>query len=235
MQKPFCLLVKSSLAGLLVLGLLGCDTDRDLASQESQADQSESAPAPGVDDGDESAPAANEMAGWKPVSADALTEEQQALADYAGSSAGKLGQRLMGTVLSAAEADGFAAAVEVCHSEAEPLAAAVADEQGVAIGRTSTKLRNIDNQPPEWAREHVAAGDDERFYAVDDEGALAAATPIHLGAPCMNCHGTKEDRAPGVDEALDTYYPDDEARGYDEGDLRGWFWVEVPADAVASR
>jgi len=31
-----------------------------------------------------------------------------------------------------------------------------------------------------------------------------------------------------VREQLSTHYPDDAATGYQAGDLRGWFWVEVP-------
>jgi hypothetical protein len=32
-----------------------------------------------------------------------------------------------------------------------------------------------------------------------------------------------------VAEALARYYPQDAATGFDAGELRGWFWVVVPA------
>ncbi len=169
---------------------------------------------------------------WEPLDPGALTPHQRALADYAGASRGLMGQRLMGTVMEAAAEDGFGAAVEVCVHEAEPIAAEISELRGVAIGRTSTELRNPDNQPPEWARDHIAAGVDDQFFAAANDGTLGTAIPIHLAAPCANCHGTTEQLAPGVPEALNLHYPEDQATGYRKGDLRGWFWVEVPPEAV---
>ncbi len=169
---------------------------------------------------------------WQPVDADDLTPHQQTMADYAGTSRGLMGQRLMGTVMDAANEDGFGAAIEVCQQEAEPIADEIASRRQVNIGRTSTELRNPDNLAPQWARDHVQAGVDDQFYAAGDDGSLATAMPIHLAAPCMNCHGESQHLADGVPEALDLHYPDDVATGYQKGDLRGWFWVEVPGDVV---
>lgn len=170
---------------------------------------------------------------WQELKKGEMTPHQQAMADYAGRSRGLMGQRLMGTVMEAAEADGFGAAIEVCKSEAEPIAQEIAARQEVKIGRTSTKLRNPENQPPSWAVEGVESSRGEAFYAVSPEGEVGAAIPIHLAAPCMNCHGSSQHLAPGVEEALTEHYPADQATGYDKGDLRGWFWVEVPPEAVA--
>jgi hypothetical protein len=38
-----------------------------------------------------------------------------------------------------------------------------------------------------------------------------------------------------VKQTLAKEYPDDQATGFEEGDLRGWFWIEVPADAGAGQ
>ena len=169
---------------------------------------------------------------WHPVDPEELTAHQQAMADYAGTSRGVMGQRLMGTVMDAAEEDGFGSAVEVCVQEADPIASEISESRGIAIGRTSTELRNPDNQPPEWAHDHVEAGVDDQFYAAADNGTLGTAIPIHHAAPCANCHGDDEQLADGVPEALDLHYPEDQATGYQKGDLRGWFWVEVPPEIV---
>ena len=169
---------------------------------------------------------------WEPVAPEELTAHQQAMADYAGTSRGVMGQRLMGTVMEAAEEGGFGSAVEVCAQEAEPIAAEISQRRGVAIGRTSTELRNPDNQPPEWARDHIETGVDDQFYAAADDGTLGTAIPIHLAAPCANCHGEADQLASGVPEALELHYPEDRATGYQKGDLRGWFWVEVPPEIV---
>ncbi|MEM1451902.1 MAG: hypothetical protein AAF726_11860 [Planctomycetota bacterium] len=41
--------------------------------------------------------------------------------------------------------------------------------------------------------------------------------------------GEKDIEDDGVGKALARAYPDDLATGYTEGDVRGWFWVEVPS------
>jgi hypothetical protein len=40
------------------------------------------------------------------------------------------------------------------------------------------------------------------------------------------CHGPSESLAPDIKEKLATLYPQDQATGFSEGELRGWFWVE---------
>jgi hypothetical protein len=47
----------------------------------------------------------------------------------------------------------------------------------------------------------------------------------------MACHGPSDSLAPDVADALALHYPDDRATGFTEGDLRGWFWVEVPGES----
>ena len=46
---------------------------------------------------------------------------------------------------------------------------------------------------------------------------------------CLQCHGKVDDLAPEVRDVLAKNYPQDRATGFAAGDLRGWFWVEVPA------
>jgi hypothetical protein len=41
------------------------------------------------------------------------------------------------------------------------------------------------------------------------------------------CHGPKEQLIPEVKEQLAKLYPEDSATGFSEGELRGWFWVEL--------
>nr|MCU0872718.1 DUF3365 domain-containing protein [Pirellulaceae bacterium] len=52
-----------------------------------------------------------------------------------------------------------------------------------------------------------------------------------LKPECMLCHGPKDQILTEVREALATHYPADQATGFQTGDLRGWFWVTVPAGA----
>jgi hypothetical protein len=50
---------------------------------------------------------------------------------------------------------------------------------------------------------------------------------IPTGAVCLACHG--QTLAPEIQEALDTDYPHDRARGYELGQIRGAFSITWPA------
>jgi hypothetical protein len=45
---------------------------------------------------------------------------------------------------------------------------------------------------------------------------------------CGSCHGPERTLGPGVSARLAQRYPEDRAIGFRDGDIRGWFWVEVP-------
>jgi hypothetical protein len=49
---------------------------------------------------------------------------------------------------------------------------------------------------------------------------------IPTAAQCLNCHG--ESISPEVDAKLKALYPNDQARGFKEGDLRGAFTLAKP-------
>ena len=49
---------------------------------------------------------------------------------------------------------------------------------------------------------------------------------IPTGEPCLACHGTA--LAPDVAETLARVYPDDQATGFDLGDIRDAFSIELP-------
>ena len=123
--------------------------------------------------------------------------------------------------------DGLPAAISVCREDAPRLAKEVSDEHGLSIGRTSFRLRNSANQPPKWAEALIVDRVDQPTYLTSEER-LAALLPIPTAAMCLDCHGTKDGISADVLSALDKKYPDDQATGFEEGDLRGWFWVEVP-------
>ena len=137
-----------------------------------------------------------------------------------------LRQRLMGRVMEVANQEGFDAAVDVCHDEAGPLTDEVSEEFNVAIGRVSDRLRNPDNSGHDWVWSMIEEADGQPHYAANDD--FRAVKPIELADGCVNCHGNTDELAEGVPELLEERYPDDEATGYEVGDLRGWVWVEVP-------
>jgi hypothetical protein len=134
---------------------------------------------------------------------------------------------------------GLSAAIEVCHRTAPDIAASVSSKTGWDVGRTALKVRNPKNSPDEWEREVLesfeareAKGEDlermEHYEVVEQDGSkvFRYMKAIPMGEPCMGCHGTNID--PAVDAKLKQWYPQDEARGFKPGDLRGAFTITQP-------
>ncbi len=143
----------------------------------------------------------------------------------------ELFKRLSTRLIEAMSNGGPVAAIEVCSREAPKIAAAVGEEHGVAIGRTSFKLRNPENAPPEWARPSMDQRSEQPEFVSLPDGGTGALLPIKLKTQCLACHGPTEQIADDVMAKLTELYPDDQATGFNDGDLRGWFWVVVPAEA----
>ena len=138
---------------------------------------------------------------------------------------------------AAIQEGGPAGAIEVCKAVAPAAAKKMGEAHGVRVGRTSFRLRNPGNRPPTWLAETVAeAGAAESALKADGKplagrgpaGELGVAFPLPVQAKCLACHGPQSGIAPETQAALAASYPGDEATGFNEGDLRGWLWVELP-------
>jgi hypothetical protein len=93
-------------------------------------------------------------------------------------------------------------------------------------------LRNAANVAPEWAEPYVAEMAADPTYIAGPNGELGALLPIKLKAECQMCHGPAEEIDEAVMAAISESYPEDQAVGFVEGDLRGWFWVEAPPGEI---
>ena len=127
---------------------------------------------------------------------------------------------------------GPARAIAVCRDEAPALAAATGRDRGLRIGRTSHRLRNAANAPPPWAKRFVVAAAGKKAVAASPSRwtwATASASCAHSRpAPCARSATALADRlAPEAKALLGVAYPHDRAVGFEEGDLRGWFWAEA--------
>jgi hypothetical protein len=65
-------------------------------------------------------------------------------------------------------------------------------------------------------------------FAVDLGDKLGVMRPIAQRAQCGSCHGPQEKFSTAVRAELKDRYPADRAVGFEEGEIRGWYWVEVP-------
>jgi hypothetical protein len=129
--------------------------------------------------------------------------------------------------------DGAPASLAFCHVDVEGVIRRISREDGVVAGRTSDRLRNPANAPRAWAAPLVAAhagwpAKRVDGYAVDLGDRVGVLRPIVEQPMCGGCHGTSDRLAPGLTLVLKRRYPSDRATGFRDGEIRGWFWVEMP-------
>lgn len=130
-------------------------------------------------------------------------------------------------------------AVDVCAERAPELARA-ASHGGVTVGRSAARLRNANNAPRLWLAPlfdelaKAPSGSDASRVVSLPGGGHGYAEAIWTGDKCLMCHG--DAIAPALEARLSARYPDDKARGFQKGDLRGVFWAELePGVPVAPR
>ena len=133
-------------------------------------------------------------------------------------------------LLAAMSNGGPAKAIEVCSKLAPKLAKEVGEQHHVSIGRTAVRLRNENNRPPAWAEPLLKDLPTKPVVQDLENGSTGVLFPILLKVQCLTCHGPDDKIASEIRTELARLYPNDKATGFQEGDLRGWFWVEVPAD-----
>lgn len=165
---------------------------------------------------------------WKPIDPASMSTAQKEQKDHALAAKDAMFSQLMGKLKEELGKGGPAAAISVCQEEAPRIAQQVGADKGVKIGRTALKLRNPKNQPPAWAMDLIVRSVDAPTFLTSSKGEFAALLPIKLQKQCLLCHGSGEQIPAEARNALSQRYPNDQATGFKEGDLRGWFWVEVP-------
>lgn len=164
---------------------------------------------------------------WRPLAETEYTPAQAAQRQKAEAARDALAKALLGE-LTAALANGPQQAIAVCQERAPVLAAEVAQQHGVRVGRTSLALRSPRNAPPDWAADHLRSGPATAAWFAGSRGEFGAMLPIRLLPQCVQCHGEAASLSAEVRAALAERYPQDRAVGFRPGDLRGYFWVEVP-------
>jgi hypothetical protein len=152
----------------------------------------------------------------------------------------KLSAALKDALQQAIQSGGTVNGIAVCHDQAAQIATDLSQQLGMLVGRTSLKVRNPANAPDNWewavlkqfdARKAQGESVDKlEFFAVidDDQGqkTFRYMKAIPTTALCLGCHG--ETINPDVDAKLKQLYPNDAARGFKEGDLRGAFTLAKP-------
>ncbi|RLT96990.1 DUF3365 domain-containing protein [Ketobacter sp.] len=144
------------------------------------------------------------------------------------------GQELKAVLQGTIMASGPVEAIKVCRSSAPAIANRLAQEQGWEVARTSHKVRNPDNAPDAWEQQILSQWQDKiargapvanlKTSAWVTEGGVKVyryMSAIPTAGLCLNCHGSNI--AGPVRSTLQDLYPQDQATGFKEGQLRGAF------------
>jgi hypothetical protein len=128
---------------------------------------------------------------------------------------------------------GPGSAIGFCHLDATYVSQRIGKDAGIAAGRTSDRLRNPTNAPRPWAAPLVKANAGRQAksvegFVVDLGNRVGVLRPIAERPVCASCHGPVEKVSPQVLRVLADRYPADRAVGFRDGEIRGWFWVEMP-------
>lgn len=127
----------------------------------------------------------------------------------ASSARDEMFKTLSGKLVEAMSLGGPAAAIEVCSRDAPKIADQIAKRFGFQIGRTSLKLRNQKNGPPDWVKPIIEEQLTEPRVVELPDGHTGALFPILLKVQCLACHGPKEQISADVQAQLDRLYPND--------------------------
>lgn len=173
--------------------------------------------------------------------AGAALAEDPAWVDRARHAAERLAIDLKDELTSALSDAGPAAAVSVCRDRAPAIAADLSG-QTLRVGRTAPRVRNPDNAPDPWERDvldtfvrRMRAGEPastlERWEVHEIDGRRVGRwmKAIPMQPQCTLCHGPEIGNPPA--ETIARLYPEDEATGFEAGDLRGAFTVRVDLSA----
>jgi hypothetical protein len=147
----------------------------------------------------------------------------------------ELMQTLEGRLMEAMGEGGPVAAIGVCREQALALTETVRKERDIAyLKRVGVRIRNPENAPDaaeKRALEHfLRNGGGKDAYPADwvdtvslPDGSeqLRYYKAIPMQARCLPCHGPEDMMPKVIRDAIEERYPDDQARGFETGDLRG--------------
>jgi len=161
----------------------------------------------------------------------ALSEEQKLKytnegKEMAMATANKLGSNLIKKM----KEGGVKQAVPFCNTMAYALTEEMSEKFNAEIRRTSDKIRNEKNKPNNDENNVInnykkALAENiklEPVVEIDENGNPHFYAPIILQKKCLACHGTiGKEVSVKTDSLIRSYYANDKAIGYKEGDLRG--------------
>ncbi|MDT8439527.1 MAG: DUF3365 domain-containing protein [Wenzhouxiangellaceae bacterium] len=171
------------------------------------------------------------------LAAMANASDETSWREQAREAAQQLQSQLAVALVGAINDDGPAHAVQVCKLVA-PEIAAEASGPSMTIGRTALRVRNPDNAPDQWEtttlhdfEAQLSNGADPatlETWTIETESGYTIGRwmkAIPTAALCTQCHGSQVD--PALLNHIRSIYPQDQAIGFEVGELRGAFTARV--------
>ncbi len=164
----------------------------------------------------------------------ALSSEEEKLAEVARGLSVQFGGQLKQRLQQSMQEGGPLRAIETCNVQAPAVANSIGESAGWRVGRTSLRARHMDNRPDLWeltallefakrqeAGEDVASMESYAVMTVSGDRVFRYIKAIPTVGICLSCHG--DDVQDDVLAKIKQLYPDDQALGFNTGDIRGAF------------
>lgn len=143
-------------------------------------------------------------------------------------------ESLKSVLIKEIQTHGIVSAVSVCSDTAQVLTNNYGISKGIYIKRVSFKTRNPMNVPDEFETKVLKMFEEmhsknqikpeTEYVELIEENSVSKVRfmkPIIVQPECLNCHGAEEQISSMVKEVINKIYPNDKAKGYQIGDLRG--------------
>lgn len=138
-------------------------------------------------------------------------------------------------LITAISEKGTEGAVEFCNTKAIPITDSMSLVLDAKIKRVSDKPRNpenaADNNELDYINKWKAAklnGEEQPPIVTEMNGKMVGYYPIITNQMCMQCHGKpNEDISMATLKKIKKLYPNDQAVGYGENEIRGIFVIEM--------
>ncbi len=148
----------------------------------------------------------------------------------------KFADQLKSRLEQAIHDSGPSGAITVCAEVAPVIASDLSQKNQCWVGRTSLKFRNSANAPDKWETRALKAFEKRKadgepvqklecYEVVEADGKkqFRYMKAISTKPVCLVCHG--ENISAETAGVLNSYYPEDNARNFKVGDIRGAFTI----------
>ncbi len=142
----------------------------------------------------------------------------------------KFGGNLKPELKKAIQSGGPAHAILICSEKAPAIAEKLEKDSGWNVKRVSLKARNQNAKPDAWEKKVLQQFDKRQAngesaqkmaFAAVENGQFRFMKAQGVDDICLNCHAVEV--STDVEAALKDIYPQDAARGYSLGQIRGAF------------